>query len=167
MKKKDNNPLLSYFDVFKEYKEHESSQDLITFDEMISTVLFNNNLGFNSPIYLGFISKIDLAFKNKYDILLKDFNITFNLNLKFSQEVLVPIITTKNYSANNAIDLTTSSDIKYQEFLNSYNAEIKKLLALKKSIKIFPHVILFHSELKNDLVLLFSEKVVAVVTKEQ
>lgn len=46
-------------------KKKKASVDLITYEELMASVLFDNKLGFESEVYLDFVKKFTLAFEKK------------------------------------------------------------------------------------------------------
>ncbi len=168
MKKNKSNltPTTNYFDVFNTYKEKKASVDLITYEELMASVLFDNKLGFESEVYLDFVKKFTLAFEKKLDIWFENFIINFNLNLKFSTTIMIPILVTKANSTTDAINFRNDQNPVYNNFLISYNQKIKKLLLQNHPVQILPHLILFKSNLNGSLALVFSEKIIASIEQK-
>ncbi|WP_051622782.1 MSC_0623 family F1-like ATPase-associated protein [Mycoplasmopsis primatum] len=158
---KKQQALSNYFNVFQEFEDAKNNTDLISYDKLISYVLFKNNLGFNSSSYKKFYSEMQNALLNKTDILYRNFILTFNVNPKFSINTLVPMLSEKLSSNNNAINLSTSKDLTYNAFLESLNNEISQNLSLYRYVEIFHNLIIYKSQTTGQLIILFDKSIAA------
>ncbi|EOA07082.1 Hypothetical protein MYEA_5430 [Mycoplasma yeatsii 13926] len=164
MRKNDKNSIINLetFDVFDLFKKTKASQNYISYKKLIASVLLGSNLGFNSDQYLEFEEMTNKALENKFDLLLKDFVISFNVDHKYGLNILVPILTDKESTNNEAISFIKSSDEKLNNFLNVFNLYISKLINDDKCIEIFPEIIVYRSKNTTSLKILFNEKYLVI-----
>ena len=142
MKNNNIKPVENIFDVFSEFESAKSNSNFVSYDKFMSSILLKNNIGFSSAIYEKFDSDFKKALENKYNILFENFIITFNVNLKYSSDILVPMITNLEPSNNETInfkDLNFSS--AYTNFIKVLNSDIRKILSLDKYLEIYPNII--------------------------
>ncbi|MBN4089647.1 DUF2714 domain-containing protein [Mycoplasma enhydrae] len=154
------------FDVYAEYKEAKTKENLTTYNQLVTSALFKNNLGFQSELYLRFLDLLNEAMNKKYDIVFEKFVVTFNLNLKFSQTVMVPMISNVESSNTEAVNFkdSTKSDT-YNQFLLDLNEEIAKALNAGHYVEIIPEILIYISPNTNEIKLLFSENIVVPLTE--
>lgn len=157
----------NYFDVYQVYEQAKMSTNFISYDKFMSSLLFNNNLGFESDIYKRFFNEFSSAFLEKKDVIFSKFIITFNVNLKFSSNALVPMIVYNETSNNESIVFSKSNDEQYNNFLTSLNKEIEQNLLQWKCLEIFPNVILFISPQTNTLIIVFDKSICAYIPEEK
>ncbi len=152
MKKKDNNV---YFDLFAQFEELKNNEKLISNNKLISTVLLNANLGFDSLEYKEFVSNLAKAKENRWYIKFDNFVIDFAQNQRFGALALLPVISKDDDSTYETLNLSSSAESK---FLTTLNKEINTLLAENLPIEIVEDLILFNSEISNELKLFFSKE---------
>ncbi|AZZ65716.1 DUF2714 domain-containing protein [Metamycoplasma phocicerebrale] len=149
------------FDVYTDYKDSQKKENLTTYNQLVASALFKNNLGFKSELYLKFLDLLNEALKKRHDMVFEDFVVTFNINPKFSQNILVPMISNVESSNTEAINLKDSSKSEiYNQFLQDFNEEISKALNAGNYVEIIPNFLLYISPNTNQLKLLFSEEIV-------
>ncbi|WFQ91702.1 hypothetical protein MFERI14815_00306 [Mycoplasma feriruminatoris] len=154
-KNKQNND--QSFIVFDLYNQIVNANNYIDYQKLLATVLLENQIGFDSKTYLQFLDSYLLAFKNHYDIVLNDFVITFNVNLKISSDLLVPMLSETESSNSEAINLKTSSDQEYQKFLTTFNNYFISLINQGFCVEIFPNIIIFKSKNTDKLKIVFDK----------
>ncbi|ACF07157.1 Protein of uncharacterised function (DUF2714) [Metamycoplasma arthritidis] len=157
------------FDAYQAYNDARAEDSFIKYDKLIASVLLKNNISFNSEIYIKFVEKMTMAINKHYDLLFRDFVITFNVNGRFGNDLLVPMIANFESSNNEAINFreALTNDTKASQFLYDLNNEIARLLNQKSYVEIFPNIILYISPNTEHLKLLFSRETVSkLVTPE-
>ncbi|MBU4690940.1 DUF2714 domain-containing protein [Mycoplasma zalophi] len=147
-------------DLFRDYKEIIKSQEFISFEQLSAEILIKMGLGFESNTYKEFVQKYKTALENKWDMLFKNFIISFNINLKFSSDVLSPLLINEEQSAHRTINFMSAEDDTLNNFLTLFNDELTKLIEKNFIVEIFPELAIFKSKETSNLKLLFSEKVV-------
>ncbi|MCU4117254.1 DUF2714 domain-containing protein [Mycoplasma zalophi] len=147
-------------DLFKDYKEIIKNEEFISFEQLSAEILIKMGLGFESNIYKEFVEKYKIALENKWDMLFKNFIISFNINLKFSSDVLSPLLINEEQSAHRTINFMSAEDNTLNNFLTLFNDELTKLIEKNFIVEIFPELAIFKSKETSNLKLLFSEKVV-------
>ncbi|AJK51401.1 DUF2714 domain-containing protein [Mycoplasma capricolum subsp. capripneumoniae] len=158
MKKKEvKKPELGSFKVFDLYKEIINSNSYIDYQKLLASVLLECKLGFNSKEYLEFVKMYQEGFEKKFDLVLADFVITFNVNLKYSNDILVPMLADRESSNTQAINLKTNTNEKLDHFLKVFNKYVKELLKEQNYVEIFPKIILFVSKNTNLLKVIFDQ----------
>ncbi|QKT05373.1 DUF2714 domain-containing protein [Mycoplasma sp. OR1901] len=162
-KKKQTQEEKQLFDLYSNYKEKVNSPKYLSNKKIMATVLLKNNLGFNSKEYKEFSNNLDLAIKNKHDIIFKDFVINFNLNLKFSSNVLVPNIVNKESSNDYSLNLTKSSNPVVQRLYDLLNSEIDSLLKNGFVLEILPNTAFFLDANSQQLKVFFDKKIVVEI----
>lgn len=100
------------------------------------------------------------GFEKKFDLVLDDFVITFNVNLKYSNDILVPMLAEKENSNTEAINLKTSKNEKLNQLLKVFNKYVQQLLQEQNYVEIFPKIILFISKSTNLLKVVFDKEYV-------
>lgn len=166
MKNNNIKPVENIFDVFSEFESAKSNSNFISYDKFMSSILLKNNIGFSSTIYEKFDGDFKKALENKYNILFENFIITFNVNLKYSSDILVPMITNLEPSNNETInfkDLNFSS--AYTNFIKVLNSDIRKILSLDKYLEIYPNIIIFVSPNTHALKILFNKNICANIKR--
>ncbi|QJR44182.1 DUF2714 domain-containing protein [Mycoplasma miroungirhinis] len=158
LKKQQIKEEINTFDLYKDYTNIIESDNFITFEQLSATILLKMGLGFNSPIYVEFVEKFKKALTNKWDLLFKNFVITFNINLKFSNDVLIPMITTTEQSSNTTLNFYQDKNEEFNKFLILFNNELTNLLDKNFSVEIFYELAIFKSKETNNLKLLFSKE---------
>ncbi|QSF13619.1 DUF2714 domain-containing protein [Mycoplasma sp. Mirounga ES2805-ORL] len=160
MKKNKNTKLdkTNLFDVYKHYKEIKEDPFFISFDKLTASVLIKSQLGFDSKVFNDFEKQIQKAINNKYEILFRNFVISFNVNLKFSADILVPIVTSKLSSNSETINFKSSNEISKDNFLSIYNEIIYQLLKQGNYLEVLPNLIVHLSKSTNSLKVSFSEQ---------
>ena len=150
-----------FFNVFGEYNEIISKPNFIDFNQLMTSILFKNNLGFESKIYLDLLESFNIGIEKKYDFIYENFIITFNINLKYGTKMLVPMIANLESSNNNAINLKPKTENEQvNKVLIDLNSEINKSLSAGNSVEIMPNVVVYLAESTNQLKLVFNLDVV-------
>ncbi|MDP4040426.1 DUF2714 domain-containing protein [Mycoplasma mycoides] len=157
MKHKNKQTSDQSFMVFDLYEKIVNANNYIDYQKLLATVLLENQIGFDSKVYKEFENSYLLAFKNHFDIVLNDFVITFNVNLKISSDLLVPMLSEIESSNTEAINLKTSNNEQYQKFLTTYNNYFISLIKQGFCVEIFPNVILFKSKNTDHLKIVFDK----------
>ncbi|WFQ90059.1 DUF2714 domain-containing protein [Mycoplasma feriruminatoris] len=159
MKKKEiKKPELGSFEVFDLYKEIVNNNSYIDYQKLLASVLLECKLGFSSKEYLEFEKMYKEGFEKKFDLVLDDFVITFNVNLKYSNDILVPMLAEKENSNTEAINLKTSKNEKLNQLLKVFNKYVQQLLQEQNYVEIFPKIILFISKSTNLLKVVFDKE---------
>ncbi|VEU59187.1 MSC_0623 family F1-like ATPase-associated protein [Mesomycoplasma neurolyticum] len=169
-KKKDKkeNLGLNVFSLNKEFDEAVNSNDFISFNRFISTVLLKSNLGFESQVYLKFIEKFKMAFDKKYLISFDKFNISFVIDKMTNQNLLVPIVKFENISTREIISFHSTiknTDVTSENvFYFNLNNEITNLLNNNFKVEIFPSIILTFSNFSKNLKIIYDYSNISKVT---
>ncbi|WP_373435673.1 MSC_0623 family F1-like ATPase-associated protein [Metamycoplasma equirhinis] len=157
--KKTKNPVeVKTFDFYKEFEKIKTEPNFISFDKFMATVLLKVDTNFESSIYKKFNSAFEEAFLNKYEMKFEKFVITFNINLKFSEKTLVPMLSKMDTSNTQTLNFTTAKEPEYNTFLKALNEVFATLLAQNFIIELLPDLIIFNSEHINSTKLFFGEK---------
>ncbi|SYV97580.1 MSC_0623 family F1-like ATPase-associated protein [Mycoplasmopsis edwardii] len=146
------------FDLYKNYNNliNENKDKLISFETLMSKPLLVNNLGFSSNEFNIIKNRISEAIDNKYNLIFDEFTITFNLNLKYSQSVMIPMIANElSLSDNYSINFSSSDDYEVHKLLRGLNDEIGNFLHKGYFLEIIPNTILFYES--DSLKLFFSK----------
>ncbi|MBU4690543.1 DUF2714 domain-containing protein [Mycoplasma sp. ES3157-GEN-MYC] len=154
---------LKLINLYETYSSILKNNDFITFEQLNASVLLSLGLGFESPVFIEFMNKINTALDNKQDIIFNNFVINFNIEQKFSPNILVPIIKENTSSTNLCVNLSTANEPNLDKFLNVLNSKINELLLSKCYIEIIPNTALFICNESNSLKLLFSPKILAKI----
>ncbi|AGJ90820.1 DUF2714 domain-containing protein [Mycoplasma putrefaciens] len=162
MKKNHQNQNLTSFDLFSLFNQLTNSQDYISYKKLIASVLLKANLGFSSEQYHQFEKMTEQALKNKYDLLLNDFVISFNVDLKYGFNILVPVLISQESTNNEAISFVSHTDLKLNNFLKIFNLFITKLVDQNKIVEIFPSILIYRSKNTQSLKIAFDDKYLAV-----
>lgn len=148
------------FNLYKKYESIRSKNEnnILSFDTLISRPLLHNNVGFSSNEYINIKNMINEAVNKKYDLIFDEFTITFNLNLKYSTSVMIPMVTNHSgeMSDNFAANLTSSDDYLTHKILRDFNNEITNFLGKGYYLEIIPNTILFYHN--QELKLFFSKE---------
>ncbi len=164
--KKNKNENSELFNVYAEYEEIITKENFINFTQLITSILFKNNLGFQSQTYLDFLKYLNEGLDKRYDIVYDNFIINFNVNPKFDIEKLVPMLSNFESSNNDAINLKNSiTDESLNKFLNDLNIEISRVLNSHCFVEIIPNVIIYLSENTGQLKLLFNKEIIKTVVR--
>lgn len=162
----DNKTKVEIVDLYKNYKNKRQESNFVSYDQLYSYVLLKANQGFNSELYKKYEQSYQNALKNKHNLEFADFVISFNLDPKYSQTLLIPIITSKTTSNNIAVNFASSKDLAEQTFFTNLNQEIVKLLNTQKTLEIFPGLLIFKStETNSSLKTLFSKDFISVIKR--
>ncbi|QJB71548.1 DUF2714 domain-containing protein [Mycoplasma sp. 1654_15] len=162
----DNKTKVEIVDLYKNYKNKRQESNFVSYDQLYSYVLLKANQGFNSELYKKYEQSYQNALKNKHNLEFADFVISFNLDPKYSQTLLIPIITSKTTSNNIAVNFASSKDLAEQTFFTNLNQEIVKLLNTQKILEIFPGLLIFKStETNSSLKTLFSKDFISVIKR--
>lgn len=154
------------FNVFSEFENAKLSPNFVSYDKFISSVLLKNSAGFNSNIYKQYDSNFKKALENKYNIMFENIIITFNINPKYSSDILVPMITKFEPSNNETISFKNLNFVtEYTKFLKILNDEITKILSLNKYLEIYPNVIIFVSQNTKSTKILFNKNICANIKR--
>ncbi|MBN4084455.1 MSC_0623 family F1-like ATPase-associated protein [Mycoplasma sp. CSL10166] len=151
------------FDLYANYKEKIKSDKYLSNSKIMATILLKNSLGFNSKEYKEFVANLDLAIKNRNDIIFRKFIINFNVNLKFSANVLVPNIVDKESSNDYSLNLTKSAQPNLQKLYDSLNSEIETLLNNGFVLEILPNTAFFIDSASQKLKVFFDKKFVVEI----
>ncbi|TDV22869.1 uncharacterized protein DUF2714 [Mycoplasmopsis mustelae] len=123
MSKKEIKETQQLLDLYHDYKYIKNSQFYVSNKKFFASVLLKLNSSFNSEEYKEFNAKLNNALAKHQDLLFDLFVITFNLNLKYSQKLLIPMLT-KNQSSNNYAEVfTTDLKPKTETEVDFYNLE--------------------------------------------
>ncbi|MDJ1648108.1 MSC_0623 family F1-like ATPase-associated protein [Mycoplasma phocimorsus] len=152
MKKKDN---MQYFDLFKQYDELKTSDKLIDNNKLISTTLLNANLGYQSEQYKEFLANFELARNNRWYIKFDKFVIGFAQNLRFGSLALLPVLIDQDDSSVETLNLCSNLN---NQFLTTFNEIINQLLETDVAVEVVEGIILFNSEVSNEIKLFFSKE---------
>ncbi|ABC01736.1 DUF2714 domain-containing protein [Mycoplasma capricolum] len=157
MKHKNKQNSDQSFIVFDLYEQIVNANNYIDYQKLLATVLLENQIGFDSKIYKEFENSYLLGLKNHYDLVLRDFVITFNVNLKISSDLLVPMISASESSNTDAINLKQSKNEQYNKFLNTFNDCLISLIKQDLCVEIFPKIIIFKSKNTDKLKIIFDK----------
>lgn len=152
------------FDVYEDFLKLKQDSALVSYDQLIASVLFKNNLGFNSKVYEVFYNSHTKAIENKHELVFDSFVITFNINPKFSLNKLVPMLAKTQSSNSHGINLKNANDQIMNQFLVDYNQNINQLIAKNHIVEVLPNIIIFNS-LETKTTKLFFDASVVVETK--
>ncbi|WP_434325458.1 DUF2714 domain-containing protein [Mesomycoplasma hyorhinis] len=162
----DNQTKIEVVDLYKNYKLKRQTTHFVSYDQLYSYVLLKTHQGFHSELYKKYEQNYKNALVNKRNLEFSNFVISFNLDLKYSQKLLVPIVITKGTSNDLAINFVSSSNLQEQTFFNVLNQEIVKLLNAYKTIEIFPGLLLFKgNDAIGSLKTLFSKDFISVIKR--
>ncbi|MXR08591.1 DUF2714 domain-containing protein [Mesomycoplasma hyorhinis] len=162
----DNQTKIEVVDLYKNYKLKRQTTHFVSYDQLYSYVLLKTHQGFHSELYKKYEQNYKNALANKRNLEFSNFVISFNLDLKYSQKLLVPIVITKGTSNDLAINFVSSSNLQEQTFFNVLNQEIVKLLNAYKTIEIFPGLLLFKgNDASGSLKTLFSKDFISVIKR--
>lgn len=150
-----------YFNVYKDFETTKESEALISFNQITASVLFKNNLGYDSQTYKDFSYLVTEAFKNKHELVFESFVISFNINPKYSTTTLVPILAKAQNSNTLAVSLKSAKDTSLSTFLVDYNQHINSLLAKQLPVEVLPNIIILNSAATNSTKLLFDKSITA------
>ncbi|CBH40541.1 DUF2714 domain-containing protein [Mycoplasmopsis agalactiae] len=153
---KNENNLM--FNIYNQYEEAKASSAFVDYNKLMAQVLLECNLGFSSDEYVKFGKMFDEAFAKKYDIVLEKFVISFNVNLKFSADALVPVLKANEDSNTEAFNFKSANDEKFNKLLNFYNKLVNDLILADKYVELFPNIIVFRSKNTKSLKVLFDAK---------
>ncbi|WP_369086030.1 MSC_0623 family F1-like ATPase-associated protein [Metamycoplasma spumans] len=166
MKKQNKNVIenVELINLFDEYKQLSEDKNTISFEKLITTVLFKIKSGFESSQYSYLIENINLAKQKKYDFVFSDFVISFGIESKYGNESLVPII--KKAETNHAKSVDFSNSNNHEDisiFLRTLNDLINELFKQGKNVEIMPELIMYISNETNVYKLYFSKSWLAKV----
>ncbi|MBU4689452.1 MSC_0623 family F1-like ATPase-associated protein [Mycoplasma zalophidermidis] len=154
---------LSLINLYDSYNSLIKDPEFISFEQLNASVLLSKGMGFESPSFTKFNNKLKEAIAKKHDIIFRNFIISFNIDLKFSQNILVPIIKNEISSSVICTNLSSSNDPNLDDYLCSLNDKIDSLLKTKSYIEIMPGTVLFNSTESNTLKLLFGPEVLSLI----
>ncbi|BAP01187.1 hypothetical protein MCAL160_0758 [Mycoplasmopsis californica HAZ160_1] len=152
---------LVLFDLYSLYNEKVQDPRFINFTQLNASILLSMGLGFESPIYTSYTSAIKNAVEKRFNIVFKEFIIGFDIIPKFSETILVPIITQQESSATDSINVRDSEHAGLNEFLSQLNIKIAKLINDNYLLEVIPGSVMFKSQQTGKLKLLFGKDLLA------
>ncbi|UWD33872.1 MSC_0623 family F1-like ATPase-associated protein [Mesomycoplasma molare] len=162
---KENPLLFPFYDIYKNFNETIKKENFISYERLMSSVLIKVGLGFESKEYKEYKKKIQSSISKKEDIKFEFTIISFNVDRKFGDKFLVPIVNDKISSNVDSIDLTKSKEENENNMLKILNEDVLSLIKEGKYIEIFEGLILFHSKQANSLKLFFKEEFISQIRK--
>lgn len=145
------------YELFEELK---TGPNFVSFEKLLSSSLIESKLEIRGAFASELVNKLEQAIFKKQDIVFRSFVITFNLNLRYSLTKLVPIISLKESSNVEAVNLSKSDDEAIANFLNIFNEKINSLLNQKKCLEIVNNMIIFISQETKSLKITFSKELI-------
>lgn len=106
-------------------------------------MLLECNFGFSLDEYVKFGKMFDEVFVKKYDIVLEKFVISFNVNFKFSVDVLVFVLKVNEDFNIEVFNFKSVNDEKFNKLLNFYNKLVNDLILVDKYVELFFNIIVF------------------------
>ncbi|WP_027334140.1 MSC_0623 family F1-like ATPase-associated protein [Mycoplasma elephantis] len=156
MKKKENN---AKYNFYSDYENYITLDNFISYDKLLATSLFKSKVNFESDIYEKFKKNIDLAIYKKWNLVFKDFVISFNIDPKYGNNTLVPVLIKNEQTNSEAINFIPEKENDgYNSFLEILNNELSFLLNNMYIVELIPGLIVFISKNTKNKKVLFSEK---------
>lgn len=106
-------------------------------------MLLECNFGFSLDEYVKFGKMFDEVFVKKYDIVLEKFVISFNVNFKFSVDVLVFVLKVNEDFNIEVFNFKSVNDEKFNKLLSFYNKLVNDLILVDKYVELFFNIIVF------------------------
>ncbi|WP_025755512.1 MSC_0623 family F1-like ATPase-associated protein [Mycoplasmopsis cricetuli] len=169
--KKNKNQIKKYeimfplFDLFKEFNELKNLDYFISYDQLMSSVLFKTSLSFNSDIYLKYLSTYSLALEKKYQMIYKTFIISFGIDSRIGNKFLIPIVQNSKNDSIDFVIFTSSSNLNENYFYECLNNEINALLQKSKIIEILPSILIYYSKNSKTLKISIDKNQVSEIKK--
>ncbi|QJB71539.1 MSC_0623 family F1-like ATPase-associated protein [Mycoplasma sp. 1654_15] len=163
----DDKTKIEVFDLYKEYQLKREDNNFISFNQLYSSVLLKISAGFSSEVYKNFEKKYQNALKKKTNLDFANFAISFNLDLKYSQNLLVPILIHKGNSNNLVENFVTSTNLVEQRFYTFLNNQVNQYLLENKILELLPGLLIFRSSSSNTSTLrtLFSKDFISILKR--
>ncbi|MCS4536540.1 DUF2714 domain-containing protein [Mycoplasma sp. CSL7475-4] len=154
---------LTLFNLYDAYEQKRQSKNFISFQQLHASILLSIGEGFESKVFKTIEERVQLALSKKYDIIFNKFIISFGRIIKFSQHILLPILTKEESSSNDVVVLSHDPELSVSRYLVKLNQEIDKLIDKGGFVEVIPNTILYRSKQSNNLKLSFSKEMLSTI----
>ncbi|RIV16313.1 MSC_0623 family F1-like ATPase-associated protein [Mycoplasmopsis gallopavonis] len=144
--------------IYRNFNEYKNSPELISYESFINQWLLESNYTKNDPIVVELLEQIKDYLASKNELRFQSFVISFDRNLSFSLENLVPCIKAEVNSNLKTLNLSLSDNPNKNYLLKNLNHLLNSLLLKKLAVEIYPNLIVTYNQEINKYSLFFGKE---------
>ncbi|UVD81658.1 DUF2714 domain-containing protein [Mycoplasma iguanae] len=149
---KKDKPTYEYYDLIQK-------ENFISFSQLRGTLALQTNTSYKGNEFRQLSRKIKKAYEKQLDLVFRSFVISWNKNLRFSRDKIIPIISEAETTNVESVNFRKLED--QEDYLETYNDIIEHyLLQEKRYIEVTNGIIIYTSRETNTLKIAFSPEVV-------